>query len=167
MVSAKYEVAGLTAKPGSWRQWAANFEEIKPPSREAFKLYWRTCLGLLLWTPIAQAQELPNFSAFVAIFLGFGRSVIGLAEGMFSIADCFLNQVQCLSHTQFLRSMTASALSRRRLQSCSRLARWRAPQRAHGLQDCNKANCPDFHSFLTPTFSKVKQHPRNFFCSSL
>ena len=62
------------------------------------KLYWRTYLSCFAG-PIAQAQELPNFSAFVAIFLGFGRSIIGLTEGMFSIADSFVNQVQRLCHT--------------------------------------------------------------------
>ena len=85
--------------PAGW-----NFEEKIPPSLEACKLDGRTSLGLQLWTPFAQAQELPNLSAFVAIFLGFGRSIIGLAEGMFGIADCFVNQVQRLSHTQFLHS---------------------------------------------------------------
>jgi len=75
--------------------------EKKPFSLKALnshKLYWRTYLSCFAG-PIAQAQELPNFSAFVAIFLGFGRSIIGLTEGMFSIADSFVNQVQRLCHT--------------------------------------------------------------------
>jgi hypothetical protein len=59
------------------------------------------CLALNLYFagPIAQAQELPNLSAFVAVFLGFGRATIDLAEGMFGVDDCFLNQVQGLCHT--------------------------------------------------------------------
>jgi len=65
----------------------------------ARKLYGRTFLGSLLGGPISQSQELPYLAAFVAIFLGFGRSVVGLAEGMFGIADSFLNQVQRLCHT--------------------------------------------------------------------
>src|ERR1700690_3974798 len=85
------------------RQWAGGFGEKKPCSLRARKLYGRLCLRFLLRGPIAQAQELPNFSAFVAIFVGFGRSIVGLTEGMFSIADSFLNQVQRLCHTLFLR----------------------------------------------------------------
>jgi hypothetical protein len=69
--------------------------------------FMRWALGVLLVGPITQAQELPNLSAFVAIFLGFGRSLVGLAEGMFSIVDSFLNQVQSLSHTLFLHCFTA------------------------------------------------------------
>ena len=69
----------------------------------AGKLYGRTCLErvlrCLLGAPFSQAQELPYLAAFVAIFLGFGRSVVGLAEGMFGIVDSFLNQVQRLCHT--------------------------------------------------------------------
>jgi hypothetical protein len=107
----------LGVKPGLLRQWAGMGEEKKPRSLEACKLYGRTCLGFLLGTPIAQAQELPNLSAFVAIFLGFGRSIVGLAEGMFGIADCLLNQVQRLSHTQFPSFHDGTtALLRRRLQ---------------------------------------------------
>lgn len=75
------------------------FKEKKPRSLSARKLYWRICLGFCFRGPITQAQELPNFSAFVAIFLGFGRPIIGLTEGVFSIADSFLNEVQCLCHT--------------------------------------------------------------------
>jgi hypothetical protein len=56
-------------------------------------------LRFLFASPIAQAQKFPDLAAFVAIFLGFGRSIVGLTEGMFSIADSFLNQVQRLCHT--------------------------------------------------------------------
>jgi hypothetical protein len=77
-------------------------KEKKPRSREACKLCWRISLGLLFPGPIAQSQEFPNLSAFVTIFLGFGRSVIGLAERMFGVSHGFLNQVQRLCHTQFL-----------------------------------------------------------------
>jgi hypothetical protein len=74
--------------------------EKKPLSLVAGKLYGRTNLGSLLGAPISQAQKMPYFAAFVAIFLGFGRTIVGLSEGMFGIADSFLNQVQRLCHTQ-------------------------------------------------------------------
>jgi hypothetical protein len=130
------------------------------------KLYWRSrsCLGFLFGAPISQAQELPNFSAFVAIFLGFGRSIVGLAEGMFGIADSFLNQVQRLCHTQSFiprrrcRCIAAPRtamllLKQRRSRRCMVRAAWTA----------TRANRPDFHSLSTFVLTKVKLNCATFF----
>ena len=90
------------------------------PGAKLSKLYWRSFLGsLLLCDPVTQAQELPYLAAFVAIFLGFGRSIIGLAEGVFGISDSVLNQVQCLCHTQsfFNDGLPASCGSARSLSA--------------------------------------------------
>jgi len=67
-----------------------------------FKLFLALGAGLDFLSPIAQAQEFPDLSAFVSIFLGFGRPIINLTERMFCISDSFLNQVKRFGHTQFL-----------------------------------------------------------------
>jgi hypothetical protein len=58
-------------------------------------------LGLCILSPITQAQNFANFAAFVAIFLGFGRSAIDLTEGMFGVCDGILNRVQGSCHIHF------------------------------------------------------------------
>jgi len=107
-----------------------------------------TGLGPLLGAPFSQAQELPYLAAFVAIFLGFGRSVVGLAEGMFGIADSFLNQVQRLCHTQ-------SFIDGRLLPLDCGAARSHSPGLSIGiltvareLLDCKKGKLPRFPFFI-------------------
>jgi hypothetical protein len=76
-----------------------DLREKEPRSRLRANFVGGFRLDLLFAGPIAQTQELADFSPFVTIFLGFGRSIVGLTEGMFSTSNRILNHVQRLCHT--------------------------------------------------------------------
>ena len=69
-----------------------------PRAGRANSLVELLLLNICFAGPIAQMQQLSNLSAFVAIFLVFGRSAAALGEWMFGITDDLLNQVQGLYH---------------------------------------------------------------------
>ena len=58
-------------------------------------------LKFRLGGPIVQPDHFLYLAAFVPVFLGLGRSLLGLAEGVFGVAYGIVDQVQRLSHRAF------------------------------------------------------------------
>jgi hypothetical protein len=58
-------------------------------------------LELRLNSPIVQTDDFSYLAAFVSVFLCFRGTLLGLAEGVFCVADGFVDQVQRFSHTVF------------------------------------------------------------------
>jgi len=51
--------------------------------------------------PVVQPDDFLHLAAFIPVFLGLGRPLLGLAEGMLGVPNGFVNQVQRFSHTAF------------------------------------------------------------------
>lgn len=107
--------------------------------------------------PIVQADNFADFAAFVAVFLRFRGALLGLAEGVFCVADGFVDQVQRFSHTVFflaawINNPSCSASG----QNCGALNF--SPRRitaCHSDSDGIRTNLPDCHSLFTLNSANV------------
>ena len=110
---------------------------------------WRNFLGFGFPGPVAQAEEFPYFTAFVAVLLFWG-ALIRLTEGVFGAAPHrFLNQVPRLGHTQF--SFPCRAPCRNFLP---------AP-----FAPCFWTNCPDLQLLSVISTCDVKANRRKIFAT--
>ena len=55
--------------------------------------------GRAFSSPVTQFDVFLDLSSFVAVFLGFGRTIIGLAEGVFGIANDFCDGFYGFAHS--------------------------------------------------------------------
>ena len=96
-------VGMVPGRRGFAPQRAACQKEAPPPPGAFPACCWRKGRGLKFQfgAPVVQPDDFLYFAAFVPVFLGLGRSLLALAEGVFGVADGFVNQVQRFRHTAF------------------------------------------------------------------
>ena len=58
-------------------------------------------LNLGLGVPVVQTDDFLYFAALVSVLVSFGRTLLGLAEGVFCTADGLVDEVKRFRHTAF------------------------------------------------------------------
>ena len=64
----------------------------------AFKKQILDSSGSITLRPVTQFQILLNLASFIAVFLGFHGTILGLSEGVFGVANDFTDGVKEFAH---------------------------------------------------------------------